>query len=614
MSISTALNSALSGLKSTQAGLELVSSNVANANTPGYVKRTLSNSASAAGGVVTGVRTDDIRRELDTYLQRQLRTESAGAAYAGTRAAYLDRLQTSFGSPGSDIALDALVSSFASSLNALATSPNDQSAQSGVLQEAQLLAQSLNTASKDVQTLRSEADQGLRDGVDTANEALRTIEQLTKTIIESQSRGTSTAGLLDERDKAINDLASLMDVKVENLGSGDIRIKTQGGVTLYDNGASTLAYTGGGGTITPEAQYSADPAKSTIGTVTVTRPSGYSTDLLADGQLGSGEFKALSELRDKTLPQAQAQLDELAANLAQALGTKTVAGTAVAGGVDVTTSGAQPGDQLSVAYTSGGVSRSVTIVNVGDPSRLPLRNDLTADPNDTVIGVDFSSPTAAADLQAALTAPGVPLDASASATGFAITSNAAGTAVTSGQSRITATALSGDGLALPFFVDAGAGGAPYSGSLDGGTQRTGFAGRIAVNPALLASPSSLVSYASDTATGDQSRVDFLRAGLTSDRSYLSDTGLGGAGSPFTGTLSKFAQGIVANQASASATATRVSDGQSLVVSALQDRFSSASGVDVDEEMTRLIQFQTAYSANARVMTAAKDMLDMLLRI
>lgn len=613
MSLSTALNSALSGLKANQAGIDLVAANVSNSQTAGYVKKTLVTSAQVTGGSTTGVRVDDVRREIDLYLQRQLRIESGGAAYADTRATYLNQLQTSLGTPGSGVSLDSLMSSFSSSLDALAASPQDQSARAGVLQEAQLLAQSLNAASQTVQSLRGEADRGLRAGVESANESLQTIERLTKTIIEQRARGGEITGLLDERDKAINDLSALMDIRVEDLGGGDVRIRTQAGLSLYDDSAATLAYTGGGGTMTPEAQYSSDPSKSALGTITLTRPSGMSVDLLADGQLRSGQLKALGELRDVTLPQAQTQLDELAANLAQALSTKTTAGTAITGGYDLTTDGALAGDKLSLTYTSGGATRSITIVNVGDPSRLPLNDALTADPNDTVIGIDFSSPTAATDLDAALAAKGIAIDAAASADGFAFTSGAAGTTIDAGSSKTTATALSGDGLALPLFVD-GAGDMPFSGSLDGGDQRLGFAGRIAVNPALLDDPSKLVLYEADTAQGDQSRVDFLRQALSGDIRFRADTGIGGTGSPFTGTLGEFARSIVATQANASATASRVAEGQGLVVSALSDRFSSASGVDVDEEMGRLIQFQTAYTANARVMTAAREMLDMLLRI
>ncbi|MFL1875367.1 flagellar basal body rod C-terminal domain-containing protein [Hansschlegelia beijingensis] len=107
---------------------------------------------------------------------------------------------------------------------------------------------------------------------------------------------------------------------------------------------------------------------------------------------------------------------------------------------------------------------------------------------------------------------------------------------------------------------------------------------------------------------------FLRDALAARISFRADTGLGGAASPFTGSVVEFAGGVINMQASASAAATRIADGQSLVVSALTDRFSESSGVDTDEEMGKLIQLQTAYSANARVITAVREMLDMLMNV
>ena len=61
-------------------------------------------------------------------------------------------------------------------------------------------------------------------------------------------------------------------------------------------------------------------------------------------------------------------------------------------------------------------------------------------------------------------------------------------------------------------------------------------------------------------------------------------------------------------------ASNLSQGQDVVVNALKQRVNDASGVNVDEEMTNLIKLQTAYGANARVMTAVRDMLDLLMKI
>ena len=71
---------------------------------------------------------------------------------------------------------------------------------------------------------------------------------------------------------------------------------------------------------------------------------------------------------------------------------------------------------------------------------------------------------------------------------------------------------------------------------------------------------------------------------------------------------------MSQQGDAASAAKGLSDGQALVVNALQQRFDDTSGVNIDQEMSNLVTLQTAYSANARVLTTIKDMLDQLLRI
>ena len=76
MGLTQALSSAVSGLKANQAGLSIVAGNVANAGTLGYVRKTPTLVTTAAGEIGIGVRVAAINRELDSYVQRQLRVES----------------------------------------------------------------------------------------------------------------------------------------------------------------------------------------------------------------------------------------------------------------------------------------------------------------------------------------------------------------------------------------------------------------------------------------------------------------------------------------------------------------------------------------------------------
>ena len=56
------------------------------------------------------------------------------------------------------------------------------------------------------------------------------------------------------------------------------------------------------------------------------------------------------------------------------------------------------------------------------------------------------------------------------------------------------------------------------------------------------------------------------------------------------------------------------DGQDVVLSTLQEKFNSESGVNIDEEMAHLLSLQNAYAANARVMSTVKQMFDALMQV
>src|ERR1700675_4605364 len=126
MSLTQALATAVSGLRANQAGLSLVAANVANADTPGYVRKTPVQITSAAGDLGASVRVAALNRQLDQYVQRQMRVESSGASYAGLRAQFYDRLQGIYGTPGSDSSLETVFNNFTSALQGLSASP-DQS-------------------------------------------------------------------------------------------------------------------------------------------------------------------------------------------------------------------------------------------------------------------------------------------------------------------------------------------------------------------------------------------------------------------------------------------------------------------------------------------------------
>jgi flagellar hook-associated protein 1 FlgK len=621
MSLSQALSAAISGLKVTQSGLSLVAANVANAGTPGYVRKTVDQVSVASNGTGIGVRITAIQRELDQYVQQQLRVENSGAAYAGTRAQMYSRLQDIYGTPGSSSALEAVYNSFANSLQALSSSPADPAARSGAINSAQLLTQQLNQMSASIQGLRGDAELGIADAVTKANTAMGQIATLNQRIAASPQGDSATATMLDQRDAYIDQLSQLMDINVVKGDNNQISVFTKSGAQLVGTQAATLNFDAKG-TMTAASTWNADPTKRAVGTITLVSPNGSSVDLVESSAIRSGTIAAYLQMRDQDLVQAQSQLDALASAMSSALSDKTTAGTAVVSGLqngfDVDIGSLQAGNRITINHTDSltKTPRTLTLVRVNDSSALPLSNSVTTAPNNKVVGIDFSGGMGSVLTQISNAIASTSMVASnPSGNILRILNDGAGNIVkvNSVSTTVTATSLSGGSSELPFFAD---GTAPYTGAISVlGSQSIGYAGRITVNSALAADPSKLVAYASGTAVGDNTRPNFILQQLTSASQQISPAaGIGPAGAPFSGSITTFLRQMISQQGQAADTANNLKQGQDVVLNSLQQRYNDSSGVNVDQEMTNLLTLQNSYAANARVLSAVSEMFKILMQM
>lgn len=626
MSLYSAIGSAISGLNASQAGLDLVSRNIANANTPGYTRKVQQVSNAIAGGEGIGVTQLAAVRNVNSFLQQQIRSEQATTSKLNVYSNFLSRIDTMFGSPDSASSIASAVTTLETKLQAVATTPDDPAARQTFLNAAQNMASKLNTMSAQLQNMRLEAEQNISTSVTTANTALQSIADINQQIAQRQASGMSVADLQDQRDTAIDTLSQLMDIKTVARDDGTVAVFTGGGQLLLDKQAVSLTFDEHT-SLDANATYDMDPSRRGVGTITL-RNGTTSVDLIASGAFRSGAIAGYIDMRDKILPQAQAQLDELASQLALSLSQETVPGAAASSGVapnvatgfDIDAASLQSGNTINLTYTDtpGGAVHKVTIVKVMDPNALPLSNAATSNPGDQVIGVNFNQPMAGviADMQAALPAS-VAISNPSGTTIRILDDGAVGASdVNAVTTTITPTSLTDAGTGLPLFVD-GNGQKPYTGAHDVPPQVNGFAGRITVNASILADDTALVVYSTtpQTEIGDDTRPRDLLARLTdASRTYASQTGIGSEATPFAGSIDSFARRIVSVQSAQAASAASDATAQQVVSNTLQDKFSSETGVNIDQEMSNLIMLQNAYSANARVITTVKELFDVLLSI
>ena len=189
------------------------------------------------------------------------------------------------------------------------------------------MAQQLNATTQGIQTLRANAEAGINDSVNAANNAMAQIAAINNQLQNNGQTDASTAALLDQRDQYIDQLSQLMDIRTVTNNLNQVTVFTNSGVQLVGTEAAKLSFNAQG-TVTPNTLYNSNPAQSNVGTITINFPHGGSYDMVSTNSIRSGKIAAYLELRDNTLVKAQAQIDQLAASMSSALSDKTTAGVA----------------------------------------------------------------------------------------------------------------------------------------------------------------------------------------------------------------------------------------------------------------------------------------------
>jgi len=617
MGLSSALATAMSGLRANQAALSIASSNIANAQTPGYVTQNVNQIELASGGAGSSVQVTGVNRQLDLYVQSQLRTETSGGTYADQMSNILGQLQSVYGTPGGQGTLETALSSFTSSLQAISTSSGSQSAQSVALSAAQTLAQQLNTTTQGIQSLRTNVNQDIGTSVSQANAAMTTIASINTRLQGLNPTDPEAATLEDQRDNAINTLSKLMDVRAVTDSANQVSVFTNSGVQLVGGSlASTMSFSSPGA-LSASSLYNTDPTKSGVGSLTIQLPNGATTDLVATNAFSSGQIAA--DLNCAIRPWCRPRPRSISSPRPLEFALRPDHGRyrrrRAAGRLQRRYVELVPGNTINLTYTNNATNtqQQISIVNVADSSVLPLPNAPNANPQ--VIGVNFSSGMSSviSQLNAALGGSGLQFS---NPSGTTLNVVGSGNATVNAASTTTTTSsLTSGNPQLPLFTD---GNSLYTGAITAsGSQMTGYAGRITVNPALLNNAAALSVYSTSpaTAAGDTTRSDYLFSQLTNATfSYSPKTGLGSAASAFTGTITSYLQQFISQQGNAATQATQLQQGQDVVVSTLQQKFNSTSGVNIDTEMSNLIQLQNAYAANAHVMSVVQSMMTSLMQV
>lgn len=308
MSLNSIMNIATSGMNAAQTQLRVVSDNVSNVNTPGYVRKIADQQSWASQGVGAGVEIARIRLATDRFLQAASLNASADAGRQTVRYELYDRIQSMFGDPGANSGffsqIDSVFAAFAASAENSTSGPARQDA----IWKTQGLFDEAARINSQIQSVREDADARIKSAVETANSLLEQIEKLNVEIAKATVVNADSSGAQTAQAALIDQLSGLMDVRITGRAVGGVEIRTGAGILLAGQGAAKLDYVRAG----------AVAAETVFNEITVIEPPAGKARSLAEG-LGSGEIKGLLELRDGEAPATAERLAELMSRLADEL-------------------------------------------------------------------------------------------------------------------------------------------------------------------------------------------------------------------------------------------------------------------------------------------------------
>jgi flagellar hook-associated protein 1 FlgK len=306
VTIANAFSSALSGLTAASKAAELVSSNIANATTAGYARRTLNLTSNATYTNGQGVRIVGISRNVDQPLISDRRLAQAEQGGADTITAFFQRIETTMGTPDQAYSLSGRVATFNAALTEAASHPESEPRLTAVAGAANSLIAGIATVGNDIQSARTAADTEIGSEVTQLNDALQKADEINVQIRRGVGAGQDTSGLQDQRQQLVDQIAQIVPLREMQHDDGSISLYTTSGAVLLDTKASVFGFSATSAIAAPMTLQSGGLSGLTLNGRSILT-SGDSSPILG-GSLA---------VRDDLGVKAQAQIDGVARDLVE---------------------------------------------------------------------------------------------------------------------------------------------------------------------------------------------------------------------------------------------------------------------------------------------------------
>lgn len=555
-SIFSTFNTAKSGLTVHQSGINVTSHNIANSSTVGYSRQRAKIQTSRpitlgaeAGQVGTGAQISAIERVRDSFLDYQVRVETAELGKYSTKLDYLSQVEGIFNEP-SDTGISTALSDFFDAFQELSKQSTSSSTRVVVTQKTKTLCDLLNNTYSKLEKLQENSVESLKNSVKEVNSILEQLTTVNNQIRIASITGDNPNDLMDSRDNLLDELSSKFGIDVDktqfngnditatgigaNLNplvnsepNGEVtRLSFISEIKANNDGTHTISYFVNGDTEKTKTITVSGLAATEVDTLKKTRI------LLTDGN---------GEMID-----GQGNIVKDGGNIANPIEKFIPKSGEIAGAIEVQDSIGSYMNQLD--KMAKGLALSVNAIHSGD---------MTSNEKDTNKILDF----------------------------FVASDG-------SGETNISAKNISINALILesPSLIN---------------TKENADAGEGDGSRALAIAQlqSTLISISKIDSTTTRAQLCKFTNGST--MSLVNDVASGTK-------VESYFQDVVDKLGVEAQHAKRVVSNEEDLLNSLDISRLSVSGVSLDEEMTNLIQYQKAYSANAKTITTVSDMLDIIL--
>jgi len=616
-----------SALLAYRTALDVVSQNIANANTAGYSRQRadLTNVAGAALPNLVlgdGVEVQTVQRLNDVFVQQQLVQDDSSYSRINTFQTYAAQADSLLS--GSSSGLAQPLQNFFTALSGLSANAGSTASRQALLAGAQSLATGFNTLQQQLQGLNDQVSGSLGSTVGGINTAASQLAQLNQRISQAtaQSNGQPPNDLLDQRDQLLRTLGSAVGISST--------INADGSANVFVGNGQALVLGASANRLSVQADAFGQSQDIVLN-------SGGNTRSVLTSQISGGALGGLLDTQRELLGPAMNQLGQLAASLASAVNAQhqqgmdqygqlggalfniapplVSAASGNAGSASVTATVANASQLGSSDYVLKYDGSSWSLTDRSSGASVALSGNGTAASPLTGAGLSLVvsgtpaagdqylvQPTrfAAGSLAVAITDPGrvavaAPVQAVAGSGNTGNASIATPQVLDAGNPALLSTAVIQFTSATTYSIN---GSGSYTYSSGGNIDVDGVRVRISGTPAAGDSFTLRANSGSSTDTSNASAL----AGISSLK--LLNQGSDTLGSANAALVSR--TGATAQQAQAQLSA------QTAIRNQSQTARDSVSGVNLDEEASDMMRFQQAYQAAAQVISTSNSLFQSLM--